>query len=190
MISLDPRTATIVLIDLHKGIVGMPLGPYSASAGVNTSTALAERFRKAGAFVVLVNIAWAKDLGDTLRQPVDRPSCRPSGGHPEGWSQLVDGLCKPSNILVTKHRWGAFYGTDLDVQLRRRAIRTIVLGGIATNISVESTARQAWQHGYDAVVAEVATTSISAEMHAFSISEILPRISRVTKAGDISLRKD
>ena len=188
MISLDPRATTIVLIDLHKGIVGMPLGPYSASAGVNASTALAERFRKAGAFVVLVNIAWAKDLGDTLRQPVDRPSSRPSGGHPEGWSQLVDGL--PSDILVTKHQWGAFYGSDLDVQLRRRAIKTIVLGGIATSIGVESTARQAWQHGYDAVVAEVATTSISAEMHAFSISEILPRISRVTKAGDISLRKD
>jgi nicotinamidase-related amidase len=45
---------------------------------------------------------------------------------------------------VTKHQWGAFYGTDLDVQLRRRGIQTIVLGGVATNIGVESTARQAW----------------------------------------------
>jgi nicotinamidase-related amidase len=190
MISLDPRNTAIVLIDLQKGVVGMPLRPHSASAVVNTSTALVERFSKARAFVVFIIIAWVKDLDDTLRQRVDRPSSRPLGGHPEGWGELVDSLCKPGDILVTKHQWGGFYGTDLDVQLRRRAIKTIVLGGIATSIGVESTARQAWQHGYDAVVAEVATTSISAEMHAFSISEILPRISRVTKAGDISLRKD
>ena len=48
-----------------------------------------------------------------------------------------------SDILVTKRQWGAFYGTDLDLQLRRRGIKSVVLGGISTNIGVESTARAA-----------------------------------------------
>jgi nicotinamidase-related amidase len=189
MTSLDPRITALVLVDLQNGIVGMPLSPRAGSEVVSICIDLAEHFREAGAPVVLVNVAWAKDFGDALRQPVDKPFTRPEGGFPEGWSDLVDGLAKSSDILVTKHQWGAFYGTDLDVKLRRRAIRTIVLGGIATNMGVESTARQAWEHGYGVVIVEDAATSFSAEMHAFSVGEILPRIARVVKAADIAFRK-
>jgi nicotinamidase-related amidase len=189
MISLDPGITALVLIDLQNGIVTMPLSPRAGCEVVSTSVDLAERFREAGAAVVLVNVAWAKDFGDAPRQPVDKPFTLPHGGLPEDWSDLVDGLAKPTDILVTKHQWGAFYGTDLDVKLRRRAIRTVVIGGIATNMGVESTARQAWEHGYDVIIVEDAATSFSAEMHAFSVSEILPRIGRVLKAADIGLRK-
>jgi nicotinamidase-related amidase len=101
---------------------------------------------------------------------------------------LVDGLAQASDILVTKHQWGAFYGTDLDVQLRRRGIRTVVIGGIATNMGVESTARQAHEHGYDVVIVEDATAGLSAEMHAFAITTIFPMLARVVTAGEIELR--
>ena len=86
---------------------------------------------------------------------------------------------------ITKRQWGAFYGTELDLQLRRRGIRTIVLGGIATNFGVESTARQAWEHSYELVLVEDATASTSAELHDFAIRFILPRIARVTQTSDI-----
>jgi nicotinamidase-related amidase len=86
---------------------------------------------------------------------------------------------------VTKHQWGAFYGTDLDVQLRRRGIKSIVLGGIATNFGVESTAEQAWERGYEVVIAKDATSSRTAEMYNFSIKSILPRLSRITNAASI-----
>ncbi len=158
MLSLDPRTTALVLIDLQNGILGLPLAPRSGAEVVRIGRELAERFRQAGALVVLVNATWAKDGGDALRQPVDRPRPIPPGGYPEGWSNLVDGLAGPGDLLITKHQWGAFYGTALDLQLRRRGIRTIVLGGVATNMGVESTARQAWEHGYEVVVAEDATT--------------------------------
>jgi nicotinamidase-related amidase len=184
MISLDPRTAALVLIDLQKPIVAMPSSPYSGDDVVKVSKSLAEDFRKAGSRVVLVNVDFAKDFGDALRPPVDQSSF-PPGGLPENWSEMVDGLSQPGDIRVTKHQWGAFYGTDLDVQLRRRGIKIIVLGGIATNFGVESTAEQAWERGYEVVVAEDATSSRTAEMHAFSIGTMLPRISRIVKAGDI-----
>ena len=93
-----------------------------------------------------------------------------------------------TDIRVTKHQWGAFHGTDLDDQLRRRGITTIVLGGVSTNFGVESTARQGWERGYAIVIAEDATASSTPEMHAFSIEKILPRISRVAKAADIDVR--
>ncbi len=109
----------------------------------------------------------------------------PPGGFPADFSELVDGLKQPSDICITKRQWGAFHGTELDLQLRRRGIQTIVLAGVSTNIGVESTARQAWENGYALVLAEDATTSQSAELHRFSVENIFPRISRILKSEEI-----
>jgi nicotinamidase-related amidase len=126
-------------IDLQQGIVSIPaLAPRTGADVAATGARLAERFRACKAPVVLVNVAFAADFGDALKSPVDRPSPRPEGGVPANFSHLVEGLAEPSDILVTKHQWGAFYGTDLDVQLRRRSVKTVVLAGIATNMGVES----------------------------------------------------
>ncbi|MDR3539075.1 MAG: hydrolase [Acetobacteraceae bacterium] len=184
MPDLDPRTTALVLIDLQNGIVGMPLAPRSGAEVLANAKVLAERFRQAGAPVVLVRVAFAEDFADAPRQPVDQPLTRPPGGLPAGWSVLADGLAQPKDILITKRNWGAFHGTELDLQLRRRGVRTIVLGGIATNFGVESTAREAWQHGYEVIVAEDACTSMSAELHDMSVRFILPRIARVRKSAD------
>jgi len=190
MIQLNTTATALVLIDLQNGILGLPLAPRSGADVAKTGSDLAERFRQAGALVVLVNVNLAKDRSDALRQPVDKPRPVPPGGYPDGWSDLVDGLAQPGDLLITKHQWGAFYGTPLDLQLRRRGIRTIVLGGIATNMGVESTARQAWEQAYEVVTVEDAMASGSAEMHTFSIGTILPMISRVTTASNIELRND
>ncbi|WP_264779078.1 isochorismatase family protein, partial [Gluconobacter sphaericus] len=84
------------------------------------------------------------------------------------WAELVDGLAEPTDLRVTKRQWGAFYGTDLDLQLRRRGISTIVLGGIATNLGVESTARAAHEHGYNVVLATDVMSTFTEEMQRFA----------------------
>ena len=185
MEKLNPWTTALVLIDLQNGILGMPLAPRNGAEIAETGRELARRFRAAGATVILVRVGWSPDFRDAPPQTVDRPIARPEGGFPAGWSELVEGLPEPADLVVTKRQWGAFHGTDLDDQLRRRGIRTVVLGGIATNFGVESTARQAWEHGYDLIIAEDATTSLSAEMHAFSVAHILPRVGRVRASSDI-----
>jgi nicotinamidase-related amidase len=184
-LELDPRTTALVLIDLQNGILGYPLAPTSPQDLVSRGKRLAERFRARGAPVVLVNVASSADGADTLAPPVDAPRHHPQGGYPAGWADLVDGLAQPGDILVTKRQWGAFYGTELDLQLRRRGIKTIVLGGVATHMGVESTARQAWEHGYALVIAADATTSIGAETHEMSMRHILPQIARLRESDDI-----
>lgn len=185
MLTLDPHTTALVLIDLQKGVLRREVGPYPGDQVIQASRELAERFRAAGAPVVLVNVSFSPDFKDALRQPVDQPFVPPPGGFPADFAELVDGLARPGDLRVTKRQWGAFFGTDLDLQLRRRGIHTIVLGGVATNMGVESTARQAWEHGYAVVLAEDATSSASAEMHRFAVEQILPRLARVVKTGDI-----
>ncbi|HEX3366462.1 hydrolase [Phenylobacterium sp.] len=188
MITLPALTTALILIDLQKGIVGLPLAPYSGDAVVAKGMDLARRFRAAKAPVVLVNVAFAPDFSDALNSPVDEPPQMPSGGFPEGWTELIDGLAEPSDLRVTKRQWGAFYGTELDLQLRRRGVTAVVIGGVATNMGVESTARAAHEHGYAVVLAEDATTGRSADMHTFAFEQIFPKIGRVAKADDIVLQ--
>ena len=86
---------------------------------------------------------------------------------------------------MTKRQWGAFYGTDLDLQLRRRGVKTIVLCGIATNFGVESTARDAWERNYEIIFAEDAMSSMEAESHHFAITRIFPRLGRVRSTEQV-----
>jgi nicotinamidase-related amidase len=87
--------------------------------------------------------------------------------------------------VITKHQWGAFHGTELDLQLRRRDMATIVLCGIATNIGVESTARFAYEYGYNQIFAEDAMSALSLEEHTFTVAKIFPRIGLVRKTKEI-----
>jgi nicotinamidase-related amidase len=185
---LDPKTTALILIDLQKGVVTRPFAPHTAADVLNTSLALADRFRRAGALVVLVNVGWSADFGDALRQPVDQPFNPPPGGLPADFMELAAGLAQPGDLRITKRQWGAFHGTELDLQLRRRGIQTIVLGGIATNIGVESTARQAWEHGYALLLAEDATSAQSIEMHQFALQNIFPRLSKITQSTQLQFQ--
>jgi nicotinamidase-related amidase len=158
MIDLDPRSTALVLIDLQNGILGRKLEPVSSEALVARGKALAERFRAAGAPVVLVNVMPRPEEPRRVDEPSPIPKILP-----EGFADLVPGLAKSGDLLITKRSWGAFSDTDLDAELRRRRVRTIVLGGVATQAGVESTARQAWELGYELVIAEDATTSTGIE---------------------------
>lgn len=188
MHTLDPNTTALVLIDLQKGVVARQTAPHAAKNVLERAIGLAEKFRAAGAPVVLVNVGWHADFKDGLRQPVDEPPQLPPGGFPREFMEFPDGLPKSGDIRITKRQWGAFYGTELDLQLRRRGIKTIVLGGIATNIGVESTARQAHEHGYALIFAEDVTSTMSDEMHQFAFKNIFPRIGKVAQAAEIEFQ--
>src|ERR1700744_2972722 len=102
MSDFDPRTTALVLIDLQNGVVAMPLAPRSGTAVLAESKTLAERFRAAGALVVLVQVGWAADFADGPPQHVDEPFRLPAGGLPDNWATLADGLARPTDIVVTK----------------------------------------------------------------------------------------
>lgn len=187
MEKLDPRHTALVLIDLQKGIMPLAQGPHSVETVLQNAGALAQRSRALGMPVVLVRVGWSANYADAPRQPVDQPLNVPPGGLPESWFELAAALAPaPSDIMILKRQWNAFYGTELDLQLRRRTIDTIILGGISTNLGVESTARAAWETGYATVLAEDACSAVhGAAAHRFAIETIMPRISRVRPTATI-----
>ena len=184
-LTVDARRLALVLIDLQKGILGMDVAPHRAADVLARAVGLARASADAGGLVVLVRVAFAADEADRLRQPVDAPMPPRAGGPPPDWAELAPELLAIPHLVVTKRQWGAFHGTELDTQLRRRGIDTVVLGGIATNMGVESTAREAWQHNYAVVIAEDATTGVDAAMHEFAVTRIFPRIARVRPSDEI-----
>ena len=184
MLKLNPKTTALVLIDLQEGILPFGQAPHAASDVVSRAARLAEKFRALEAPVVLVRVGWSADFAEALKQPVD--AAHAGGALPENWWTYPQALkVQDSDLAVTKRQWGAFYGTDLELQLRRRGIDTIVLGGIATNIGVESTARNAWELGFNLVIAEDICSTATTEQHQASVNWIFPRIARVRQSEEV-----
>lgn len=181
--TIDLTRSALVLIDLQNGIVGMPTAPLSGEEVVTNARRLADHFRDYGAPVVLLSLCFPEPVPGRVRPDVVLPLPE---SKPEGWEELVPGLGQhPNDVRLTKRGWGAFLGTDLDVTLRACNVSTIVIGGIATNLGVESTAREAMGLGYDVVVASDAVTSLSDAHHEFSIQHILPMVGRVRSTQEI-----
>lgn len=175
---LDPKTTALVLIDLQNGIVAMDVKPQTSAEVVARAKRLAQAFRAVEAPVFLVTVGHGADGKDALAPTLDTPAA-PAAKPPAGWSDVVAEMeAQPSDLHIRKRQWGAFYGTDLDLQLRRRGIRTIVLAGISTNVGVESTARDAFERDYDQVFVTDAMASPAAEAHANTLKYIFPRMGR------------
>ncbi len=180
---IEPRSTALLVIDLQNGILGRQLAPYSSLEVVANAKRLADALRKSGGTVVFVNV----DSRQVLRLPSDKSLRDPNAPPPPpSASELVPELgVTEADLRVTKKQWGAFYATDLDQQLRRRNIRTIIMGGIATNIGVESSARAAFDRGYQLLFAEDAMSSMSQDAHDFAIKQIFTLMGRVRKTEEL-----
>ncbi|MFH8568638.1 isochorismatase family protein [Streptomyces sp. NPDC017993] len=161
-------TSALVLIDLQKGIAALPT-VHPADEVIARGARLAAAFRAHGLPVVLVNV--------TGGAPGRTETAARGGTPPADWAELVDALDRrPEDILVTKQQWGAFHGTNLDLELRRRGVTQVVFAGIATSIGVESSARAAHEHGYHVTIATDAVTDLDADAHRHTLEKIFPRL--------------
>jgi nicotinamidase-related amidase len=174
--TLDP-TPALVVIDLQRGIVGLPTAHPSGEV-VARAARLAAAFRRAALPVVLVNVTGGAP---------GRTDAGPRGGdRPPDWAELVDELAPgPGDLLVTKERWGAFSEPALDRELRARGVTQVVIAGIATSIGVESTARSAHELGYHVVLTTDAMTDMDPAAHENSVARIFPRLGETATTDEI-----
>lgn len=176
-------TTALVVIDLQKGITGRPMEPHTSQDVVRNAARLAQAFRKHGMPVFLVHVIHAPET--MLQMDTDTSFPRPPVLPPD-WSEFVPEIAPiPSDIVIAKKQWGAFYGTELELQLRRRGMDTIVLCGISTEYGVESTARFAYEFGFRQIFAEDAMASSVAESHTAAVNFIMKRMGRVRSTDEI-----
>jgi nicotinamidase-related amidase len=184
-LSLDPRHTALVVIDLQKGITRFDGAPHSTSSVIANCVELLNLSRKIGVQPILVHVDFSPTGADALHLASDEPM-RAAGNLPPEWSEFLPELdYQPGDIAILKRQWGAFYGTDLELQLRRRGLTTVILCGIATEFGVESTARDAHERGFEQIFAHDAMTARSADSHANAITHIFPRMGRVRSTIEI-----
>jgi nicotinamidase-related amidase len=174
--ALDPKTA-LITIDLQKGIIGLPTA-HPTDQVVKQASKLAAAFRRHGLPVVLVNVAGAA--------PGRAEQSRSTRDFPAGWTDLVPELNQqPKDHTVTKRSWGAFTNTGLYEHLKKLGVTQVVIGGVATSIGVESTARQAYEHGFHVTLAVDAMTDMNPDAHHNSITRIFPRLGETGTTDEI-----
>lgn len=183
-LTLDPTWTAMIVIDLTKGVLSLPSVPHPVQEVLANTVRLADAFRSVGSFVVLVKVNSVD--GKDMLHPISDIGFPLPAERPKDWAELAPELSpQPLDHLITKHQWGAFFGTDLDLHLRRRKIETIVLCGIATGFGVDTTAREAYQHGYQQVFAEDAMNALSEEEHRYVCTQIFARIGRLRSTDEI-----
>jgi nicotinamidase-related amidase len=174
--TLDPKVA-LVVVDLQKGIVAHPC-VHPVSDVVANAAALADTFRSCELPVVLVHVAGI--ASGRTETPLS------SGPRPEGWAELIPAL----NVHQTDHRvekrtWGAFRNTDLESYLKGRGVTQVVVAGIATSIGVESTARHAYELGFNVTIAIDAITDRNLGAHNNSVTWVFPRLGETGTTREI-----
>ena len=107
--------------------------------------------------------AWRDRAGGKMKEV-----CRPGT-----WGSLFYQIVPaPQDIVITKSRYSAFVNTKLDLVLRALEIKTLIIAGVATNVCVESTARDACMLDYRVVLANDACASFSTSAHYMAVNNI------------------
>jgi len=192
---LPSRTA-IILIDLQNDIIRNPNGPFYGAIAeqvrarqvVENVVRLTAGARAAGALIFYITVVRRPDYGDVVNQISElvaagkAPPARQQVSLVEGTdgARLVDELKpQPQDYVLVKKRRNAFHQTELDFHLRARDITTLAIGGVATDLGVENTVRDAWDRDYNVIVLEDISVSVPPTAHDYAIANVFPRMARI-----------
>ena len=195
---LDPRHTALIIIDMQKDFgcdgfatdkAGRPLD--AAKFIIPTLARFRKTARKAGVLVVHVGFETYPDhMSDsgpwlTQRRRSTYASDKIAISETEGMEFVPELTPVDGELIVYKHRYSAFNGTDLDLLLRAHAIRTVVPCGVSTNVCVESTLRDAFEHSYYVCVPQDACASWDMELHAATLKTVNARFGLVLSTVEI-----
>ena len=103
------------------------------------------------------------------------------------WGAEIINELKPKSedYVVKKRRFSAFYNTDLEIVLRSKEIKTLVLTGIITYVCVEHTARDAFIRDFDVIVVRDAVAGWDKKLHQNSLESMAWSCALIVDSDDI-----
>jgi nicotinamidase-related amidase len=185
-IHIDPRSAALLVMDFQTLIVE-GVAPDKDALLARTAR-LIEAARKAEMPVIYVVVGFREGHPEISRRNLSFGPIRQSGMFASGSAGTeIHSAVAPArgDVIVTKHRVGAFFGTDLDMILRANGIDTLVLAGIATSGVVLSTLRQAADADYRITVVSDCCADRDAEVHRVLTEKVFPRQARVVSCEEL-----
>lgn len=181
-LALDPRSTAVVVVDMQNAFID-PKGSLARMGVPVERTRLPvphirrvlAAARAAKAPVIHLRFVLRRDFSDIGALGRTFPALRELGHCAEGsWdAQFYPGMePEAGEHVVDKNRFSGFFGTDLDTLLRCLRVDTLVVTGVATNVCVESTVRDAYCRDYRVVVPREATGSYAEQMEEASLATL------------------
>ena len=190
----DPRYAALIVVDVQNDFVS-PEGSAgkrgddvgAAIAMIPNLTRLIDQARRVGLTVVYIRTThseWTDTASWIYRtsQKSGLSTCR------EGtWgAEFYDGIAPlPSERVVIKHRYSAFINTDLNTVLKARGIQSILVCGVATNVCVETTARDGYMYDYYVTMIDDCSAAYDAKLHMGTLENIRRHFGLVASSHQI-----
>ncbi len=190
----DPRYAALIVVDVQNDFVS-PEGSAgkrgddvgAAIAMIPNLTRLIDQARKVGLTIVYIRTThseWTDTASWIYRtsQKSGLSTCR------EGtWgADFYDGIAPlPSERVVIKHRYSAFINTDLNTVLKARGIQSILVCGVATNVCVETTARDGYMYDYYVTMIDDCSAAYDAKLHMGTLENIRRHFGLVASSHQI-----
>lgn len=188
--TFDPLTTALMVIDMQRDFID-PNG-FGAALGndikplraiIPPTARLIAAARGAGLPIIHTRECHAQDLSDcpTTKRERGKPTLRIGDLGPMGrilvtgepGTEIVAEL-KPidGEIVVDKPGKGAFYATNLQDQLERLGVESLIFAGVTTEVCVQTTMREANDRGYNCLLATDATESYFPEFKSATIEMI------------------
>ena len=173
---VDPARAALLLWDMEYGIAPHAFNYQEILPNLQSLSAAARRASVPVFYSVQQGFDLAKEeAGVWVRIRMKRakatdPSQLLNQKENPHDSEIVEALApQPQDSVFHKHRPDGFIGTDFDLMLRSKGIKTIIIGGVATEGGVEGTARSARNLGYDVVVLRDGVGSRNRDLHEMAL---------------------
>jgi nicotinamidase-related amidase len=182
---IDVDAAALLVMDYQAGILGR-LGDRE-EAQIERAAAALDIARSAGMRVGYVRVAFeAADVAAVPPTNANFAAAAASLPADAPHTQVHERLApRAGDIVVRKTRVGAFSTTDLDAQLRKAGVDTILLAGISTSGVVLSTVRDGADRDYRIVVLADGCADFDAEVHEMLVARVFPRQAQVIDIADL-----
>lgn len=184
---VDPQRTAVLCMDFQAGIVQNYAGA-GANGLLDRTAALLDAVRAAKARVGYAKVGFRPGYPEVSSNNRAFSTIRSSGrfeGDAPGSEIHPRVAPHEGDFIVTKHRYGAFPGTDLDMILRANGVDTLVLAGISTSGVVLSTVRHAADADYRLVVVADCCTDPDVEVHRVLTGKVFPKQAQVVNSVQV-----
>jgi ureidoacrylate peracid hydrolase len=190
----DPRYAALIVVDVQNDFVspegsagkrGEDVG--AAMAMIPNLTGLIDQARRVGLTIIYIRTThsdWTDTASWVYRtsQKSGLSTCREGS-----WgAEFYDGIAPlPTERVVIKHRYSAFINTDLNTVLKARGIQSVLVCGVATNVCVETTARDGYMYDYYVTMIDDCSAAYDAKLHMSTLENIRRHFGLVASSNQI-----
>jgi ureidoacrylate peracid hydrolase len=190
----DPRWAALLVVDVQNDFVSSKGSAAKRGEDVSAAQAVApklirliEEARRVGLTVIYIKTThseWTDTPSWIYRKSQQSAlnTCRE-----ETWgAEFYEGIAPlPTERVVIKHRYSAFINTDLNTVLRAKGIQSVLLAGVATNVCVETSARDAYMYDYYVTMVEDCAAAYEAKLHLNTLENIRRHFGLVATSDEI-----